>query len=175
LCLLPSGIPANAGADQGSGRETAASPRQTGNRGRVGRRGWWRSDGEVWPTPIRAVETRCSPIRQRCWCLLVWRQTRSGRCPHAPVSLGPSGLVAGGDRDASSWTKPIVGRGAVPLRPVVAERPARFGRSESEEHSSVRCAVCAQTAASAKAAVWRVFGRTSWPQFARCDFAPAPS
>ncbi len=56
-------------------RRSAASPGRTGSRGRVGRRGWLRSEAAPLESPTSSIETTaCSPlrhagIRRSGWCL----------------------------------------------------------------------------------------------------------
>ena len=92
------------------GRQAAASPGRTGSRGRVGRRGWWRSILEVSRSPRSSHEIApFSPMQQRSRVLLLderdsWLgscSTLAGRFAREPVAS--SSLASPAPHTASAW------------------------------------------------------------------------
>jgi hypothetical protein len=57
LCLLFRSSWLTVEGGRGRRRHSAASPGRTGSRGRVGRRGWWRSRGAASDSPTGSIET----------------------------------------------------------------------------------------------------------------------
>ena len=60
LCLLFRSSWLTVEGGRGRRRHSAASPGRTGSRGRVGRRGWWRSEGAASDGPVGSIEIAAS-------------------------------------------------------------------------------------------------------------------